>query len=86
MDLFLDLLQWPAMAVTVVAVWLVGYQDSSERKHGFWTFLVSNLLWVIWGLHAQAYALVVLQCVLGVLNVRGILKNDRAEARPATGH
>ena len=77
MSQFLELLQWPAMLITVVAVWLVGYQDRAERKHGFWTFLLSNALWVAWGLHVGAYALVILQFALAALNVRGILKNDR---------
>jgi len=64
------------MLVTVVAVWLVGYQRRTERKYGFWAFLLSNVLWVAWGIPAQAYALVVLQFPLAALNIRGILKNE----------
>ncbi len=74
----LDFLQWPAMLVTVVAVWLVGYQSRTERKYGFWTFLASNVLWVAWGVPAGAWALVVLQFLLAALNIRGILKNEPA--------
>jgi hypothetical protein len=73
---FLDFLQWPAMLVTVVAVWLVGFQRKTERKYGFWSFLASNVLWVAWGLHAGAHALVVLQFALAALNIRGIIKNE----------
>lgn len=73
----LDLLQWPAMVVTVAAAWLVAAQSKGRRKAGFWCFLASNLLWVIWGLHAGAYALVALQVALALLNIRGARKNEQ---------
>ena len=75
MDL-LDLVQWPAMVTTVIAAWIVASQSRRRRNWGFWWFLLSNVLWVIWGWHAQAYALIVLQLFLAALNVRGALKND----------
>lgn len=77
----LDLLQWPAMLITVIAVWLVGDQNYSDRRLGFWLFLASNLLWTVWGLHSGAYALVVLQLFLVGLNLRGVLKNRRGRQR-----
>ncbi len=70
-------LQWPAMVVTVAASWLVASQSSGRRTTGFWLFLVSNALWVAWGLHTQATALVLLQFCLAALNIRGAWKNDR---------
>jgi hypothetical protein len=73
---YLDLIQWPAMVVTVVAAWLVASQSKPKREIGFWVFLLSNVLWVIWGLHDHAYALVALQIALAVLNVRGVYKNE----------
>jgi hypothetical protein len=72
----LDLLQWPAMAVTVFAAWLVASQSKKKRTIGFWAFLVSNVLWMVWGWHDKAYALLVLQVCLAGLNIRGVLKND----------
>jgi hypothetical protein len=72
----LDILQWPAMVVTITASWLVGSQSKTRRNWGFWVFLVSNLLWVVWGWHAKAYALVVLQVALAVMNIRGVKKNE----------
>jgi hypothetical protein len=72
----LDLLQWPAMAASVVAGWLVASRSAAKRSAGFWCFLASNLLWVAWGLHDSAYALVALQFFLGATNVRGVYKND----------
>ena len=57
---YADFLQWPAMIVTVIA---------------FWGFIVSNVLWVVWGLHSNAQALIVLECVLLGMNARGFRKN-----------
>lgn len=71
-----DLLQWPAMLVTVSASWYVASTKKRRRKLGFWLFLVSNVLWVAWGLHAHAYALIVLQAFLVVMNLRGLLKAE----------
>lgn len=73
----LDLIQWPAMAVTVLASWFVASGRTRRRKIGFWIFLVSNALWVIWGAYAHAYALIVLQLCLAVMNIRGEKKNTR---------
>jgi hypothetical protein len=76
---WLDALQWPAMIVTVIAAWLVASQRKFKRNWAFWIFLLSNILWIIWGLHDGAYALIVLQVGLGVLNIRGAIKNRPAE-------
>jgi hypothetical protein len=76
MDDYLDWVQWPAMLLTAAAAWLVGSQSRRGRNLGFWVFLLSNLLWVIWGWHARAYALIVLQACLAALNIRGAQKND----------
>jgi hypothetical protein len=73
---FIDFLQWPAMVVTVVAAWLVGSLKKRKREVGFWCFLLSNVLWVIWGWHASAWALITLQIALAALNIRGVYKND----------
>lgn len=72
---WLDFLQWPALLVTVIASWLVSKNARSKRKDGFWIYLVSNLLWIAWGLHVQAYALVALQLILGITNIIGMREN-----------
>lgn len=72
---WLDLIQWPAMAVTVVAAWLVASQRKFKRNWGFWLFLLSNILWIVWGMYDEAYALIFLQICLAALNIRGTLKN-----------
>ncbi len=72
----LDALQWPAMAVTLVAAWLVASQAKRRRSIGFWVFIASNLLWIVWAWQARAWALIALQVGLFVMNVRGAVKND----------
>ena len=77
---YLDLIQWPAMVITIVASWLVASQSKRRRKVGFWIFLLSNALWVAWGWSDEAYALIVLQIVLAVMNIRGASKNETASS------
>lgn len=72
----LDLLQWPAMLATVGAAWLVASRSPRRRIWGFWAYLGSNLLWVAWGLHTKAWALVFLQFCLAAMNIRGVKKNE----------
>jgi hypothetical protein len=71
-----DLVQWPAMLVTVGASWYVASTKKRRRKFGFWLFLLSNVLWVAWGLHVHAYALIMLQVFLVLMNLRGLLKTE----------
>lgn len=73
---WLPWLQWPAMLVTVAAAWLVASPRRPRRYAGFWLFLLSNLLWIVWGLHSAAYALVVLQLALAAMNIRGANKAE----------
>ena len=53
----LDLVQWPAFAASVAAAYLVGSNAKGRRNAGFWVFLLSNVLWVVWGIHTSAWAL-----------------------------
>jgi hypothetical protein len=72
----LDLLQWPAMAVTLAASWLIASSVERRRNWGFWTFLLSNALWIAWGWSAGAAALIVLQVGLAAMNIRGAKKTE----------
>jgi len=73
---WLDFVQWPAMVVTIAAAWLVASRSKRKRTIGFWVFLLSNLLWSVWGWSQGAYALILLQLFLAATNVRGVFKND----------
>jgi uncharacterized membrane protein len=79
MNSLIDLLQWPAMVVTLYASYLIGSQDARRRIFGFVMFILSNVLWIVWGWHDEAWALITLQLALMAMNIRGIVKN---EARP----
>jgi len=67
-------LQWIAMGVTVGASWVVAASSENRRNAGFWVFLVSNALWIVWGWRDAAYALVTLQLALAAMNIRGVMK------------
>jgi hypothetical protein len=75
MDYF-SLIQWPAMVVNILSVWLLTSQSKGKRHAGFWLSLFSNLLWVLWGWHAQAFAVLGLQIALATLNIRGVRKTE----------
>ena len=72
----INAIQWPAMLVTVIAAWMVASQRKYKRNWGFWLFLLSNVLWIIWGVADGAYALIILQICLAFLNIRGAAKNS----------
>jgi thiol:disulfide interchange protein len=78
MENFLDFLQWPAMAVSLYAAFMIGSKKAGKRIFGFWMFILSNVLWIVWGFHDEAWALISLQVALMAMNVRGIFKNESA--------
>jgi hypothetical protein len=73
---FIDWVQWPAMVITVIAGWMVASQRKLKRNWGFWLFLLSNVLWIVWGIGDKAWALIVLQLALAAMNIRGAVKNE----------
>lgn len=78
--MWLDLIQWPAMAVTIVASGLITSTEKRRKNWGFWLFLASNVLWVAWGWSSHAYALIAMQFCLATMNIRGAVKTE-----PSTG-
>lgn len=72
----LALVQWPAFAASIAAAYLVGSSLKGRRNAGFWIFLLGNVLWVAWGLHTGAWALIALQACLAALNIRGLFKTE----------
>lgn len=73
---WIDILQWPAFVASVTAAWLVGSTDERRRFFGFWIFLFSNVLWIVWAWPDRAWALVALQIALAVMNIRGLKKAE----------
>ncbi|MEO7497914.1 MAG: hypothetical protein ABIT83_20930 [Massilia sp.] len=78
MDDYLDMVQWPAMVVTLYASYLLGSKRADRRIFGFCMFILSNVLWIVWGWHDSAWALIALQTGLLAMNIRGIVKNEDA--------
>jgi hypothetical protein len=76
MEGLLDALQWPAMAVTLYAAYLIGSKRPGRRVFGFVMFILSNVMWIVWGWHDEAWALITLQVGLMTMNIRGIFKNE----------
>ena len=74
-DEMLNLIQWPAMATTLLSAWLVASQSKHKRGLGFWIFILSNILWVLWGWLDGSMALSAMQIGLLLLNIRGAFKN-----------
>jgi hypothetical protein len=56
---------------------LVASEQERRRNIGFWVFLLSNLLWIAWGVHARAWALIALQVCLAAMNIRGAKKTEK---------
>ena len=49
------------MAVTLFAAYLIGSKRPERRVFGFSMFILSNVLWIVWGWHDEAWALITLQ-------------------------
>jgi hypothetical protein len=77
---YLNLIQWPAMVVTISASWLIASTQAGRRAAGFWIFLLSNVMWTVWGWHTGAWALVALQIALAATNIRGAKKTEDVKA------
>lgn len=81
-DEFIDLLQWPAMLVSILAAWFLGSPSALKRGIGFGGMLVSNAVWAVWGWHDGAFALIALQFCLAAMNIRGLFKaEEQAQAK-----
>ena len=80
MEDILGMLQWPAMAISLVAAWWMGSKRAGKRIVAFLMLSAGNLLWIAWGWSESAYALIALNVGLLALNIRGIMKNEDAKA------
>lgn len=79
--MILSLLQWPAMALSIFGAILVSSALRRRRRAGFAVWVVSNLLWILWGAHSAAWGFVVMQAVFTTTSVIG-WGNSRAD-KPA---
>lgn len=65
------------MVASAGAAWLVASTNDKKRTWGFAVFLLSNVLWALWGFNAKAWAVVILQATLLILNIRGAKKANQ---------
>lgn len=71
----IDLLQWPAVVLSIIGAWLVGGSRPQQRLAGFLLFLASNVLWAAWGLGIAAWGVVITQAFFTWTSLRGIRTN-----------
>ena len=83
MEEFFALLEWPAMAISLAAAYLLASQKPEKRVIAFWLLIVGNIMWIAWGWGEDAWALIALNVGLMALNVRGIFKNEHGAESPA---
>jgi nicotinamide riboside transporter PnuC len=69
-------IDWLAMVLTVVAIYLLG------NKHwaGFALMIGGNLCWIVLGVLSDSIALMIANAVFVAMNLRGIRKWQREEA------
>lgn len=67
-------LQWPALIITVISTWMIASKSETSRKVGFWGSLAANVVWTMWGIGVSAFAVIALQFLLAITNMRGLFK------------
>jgi hypothetical protein len=67
-----------AALATIIGAYCVGSTRRSRRIVGFIIFVVSNVLWILWGWPRAAWGLIFVQFALMALNARGLVKNESA--------
>lgn len=78
---FFHLLQWPAMAVSLLGAWWIGDKASKKRHFGFAVLFLSNALWSAWAISDHAWALLVMQVAFVVLNGRGFYESFKGRGK-----
>lgn len=66
-------IEWAACLAGLLGAGLLAMNDSNISRWGFVAFLVSNLLWIIYGLDHKAYSLIVMQVGFTITSTVGII-------------
>ncbi len=61
---------WAAMALTLVAIYLLG----DRRRMGFVLMILGNACWVVLGVLTGSLAMILANLVFAGMNVRGLVK------------
>jgi nicotinamide riboside transporter PnuC len=63
-------MNWIATALSLLGNWFV----IKKKVHGFWIWLVANVLWALLAWKSDDPAQLLMWFVYGVLNIKGILE------------
>lgn len=63
-------IDWVAMVMTFTAIYLLG----GKRRTGFLLMICGNILWMVIGLWAHSYAMLIANAGFVTMNVRGYWK------------
>lgn len=77
---FIHVLQWPAMAISLLGAWWLGDTERAHCHLGFAVLLVSNALWIVWATTDHAWALLTMQAAFVFLNGRGFYDSVKGKA------
>ena len=73
--MFMDLLQYPGVALGLVGAVLVSQRASRARRCGFLLWIGSNVLLISWAVSAAAWGLLAMYAVYSVTSVMGWWNN-----------
>ena len=69
----MSLLEWSAAAIALAGAWALGYKAAPVRLLGWSCFLMSNVLFITWGVLIGAVGFTVMQLCFLLTSVRGIV-------------
>lgn len=73
-----DWLQWSATALALAGAWLTGDSFPSHRAVGFVLYIVSDVLWITWGMKTKRpvpWGFILMYTVFTFLSARGLWNN-----------
>lgn len=84
---YLNILQWPGMALGLAGAPLVACRSDRLRLWGFAAWLASNACWIVWATNAQAWGLLAMQSVFCLTSAQGVWNHlpRRTPPRAAAG-
>jgi hypothetical protein len=74
----LDILQWPGAALGLIGAALVSGNSNRARRWGFATWIVSNLVLIVWCVWSGAWGLLAMYSVYLITSGMG-WRNNRNE-------
>jgi hypothetical protein len=69
-------IDWLAMILTFLAIWLIG----DRNKSGFFIMIGGNSCWVVVGIYTHSLALIVANLLFVCLNIRAIINWSKKDA------